>query len=249
MNQTENMSVDPNGIAFLVNKLGNDCPPTQQIRELTKNAIEAIEKRARITGHEFQGRIDWGVDPVVRTKLSIVDNGCGMTEMELSKYINQLSSSGGIQAADKNFGMGAKIAASTRNPAGLYYTSTTGPGAPLHHCILWRDPDRGYGLQLQEDGKRVGTLMKEAAFELFPDWFDGYGTRVTLHGESEEANTLVPLDGSSSSRWLSSYLNGKFYRFPDGLTVRAMDFTSDSRETASYRQIYGMEYHLNSACE
>ena len=58
----------------------------------------------------------------------------------------QLSSSITPQSHQGNFGIGAKIAAATRNHAGLIYLSwKDGQGAMIH---LWRDPETGqYGLR------------------------------------------------------------------------------------------------------
>ena len=46
-----------------------------------------------------------------------------MTGDELVRYINQLSSSLREQSMTGNYGVGAKIAAATRNHAGLVYMS------------------------------------------------------------------------------------------------------------------------------
>ena len=52
-----------------------------------------------------------------------------MTPEQLRQYINQLASSGREQSAAGNFGVGAKVAAGSRNPHGLEYRSWSGPGA------------------------------------------------------------------------------------------------------------------------
>ena len=86
------MTVADTGIGFLLDRLGKDCHPLQFLRELTQNAIEAIER----TGEE--GQIVWDVewnyfDLTGVYKLCIIDTGDGMTGLEMIKYINQLSSS------------------------------------------------------------------------------------------------------------------------------------------------------------
>ena len=79
-------------------------------------------------------------------KLCITDTGDGMTGEEMVRYINQLSSSSSEQSFVGNYGVGAKIAAATRNPAGLIYMSwRAGRGSIIH---LWRDPiNLQYGLR------------------------------------------------------------------------------------------------------
>jgi hypothetical protein len=74
-------------IAFLLDRLAADTPPNQQIRELTQNAIEAIQRRQKF-GDQSEGIIRWDVDwdHLVRVgeyKLSIIDNGDGMSPQEM----------------------------------------------------------------------------------------------------------------------------------------------------------------------
>ena len=86
--------------------------------------------------------LDWtlfdldGVD-----KLCVMDNGDGMTGKEMVQFINQLSSSLTIQTFSGNYGVGAKIAAATRNPAGVVYLSwKRGDGSMIH---MYRNRDLG----------------------------------------------------------------------------------------------------------
>jgi hypothetical protein len=69
-----------------------------------------------------------------------------MTGDDMVRYINQLSSSSGEQSLQGNYGVGAKIAAATRNPAGIVYLSwKDGLGSMIH---MWRDPATlQYGLR------------------------------------------------------------------------------------------------------
>jgi hypothetical protein len=48
-------------------------------------------------------------------KPSVTDPGTGMTAEQLHRYIDQLVSSGREQSAGGNFGVGAKVAAGSRN--------------------------------------------------------------------------------------------------------------------------------------
>jgi hypothetical protein len=90
----------------------------QCLRELTVNGLDAIAA----LGARAVGRVVWDLDwqrfdaagGRVR-KLSVTDTGTGMTPEQLRRYINQLASSGREQSAAGNFGVGAKIAAGSRN--------------------------------------------------------------------------------------------------------------------------------------
>src|SRR5213593_117390 len=132
-------------IGFLLDRLGQDCHPVQYLRELTQNSIEAIH-RSGVPG-EIVWDVDWTTyDLDAVQKLCIIDTGDGMTGDEMVRFINQLSSSMATQSLSGNYGVGAKIAAATRNPAGVLYLSWKhGEGSLIH---LYRDKDIGqYGLR------------------------------------------------------------------------------------------------------
>jgi len=69
-----------------------------------------------------------------------------MTGPQMIQYIHILSSSTHVQSHEANYGVGATVAAATRNHAGLIYLSwKDGVGSMIH---LWRDPATGqYGLR------------------------------------------------------------------------------------------------------
>jgi hypothetical protein len=223
VNDTLALSVHNTG--FLLDRLGADCHPLQFLRELTQNSAEAILRTP-----EKRGEIIWDVDWTPhdlgeRTsyKLCVTDNGCGMTGEEMVKYINQLSSSAQIQSVDGNYGVGAKIAAATRNHAGLIYLSwKNGKGAMIH---LWRDPESGqYGLrQIQRPDGTFGHFA-EVDDAVKPDIIEKHGTRIILLGMTEHADTMkAPPNSPTPSRWIAKYLNTRYYRFPEGITVRARE--------------------------
>ena len=67
---------------FLLDRLGQDCHPLQFLRELTQNAIEAIQRTPGRCG-EIVWDVDWiEYDLEGVYKLSIADNGDGMTGPE-----------------------------------------------------------------------------------------------------------------------------------------------------------------------
>jgi len=240
------MTVENTG--FLLDRLGQDCAPLQFLRELTQNAIEAIQALP-----DPKGEITWDVewnrfedDGVF--KLSITDNGSGMTGPEMVRYINQLSASIHVQGHDGNFGVGAKIAAATRNHAGLIYLSwKDGVGAMIH---LWRDPQTAeYGLRQFEwpDGSFQHWLP--IAEDLKPDTIDGHGTVVILLGHDEEADTMSAPDGAASpSRWVARYLNTRYFQFPDGIAAKAREgwqYPRTNKDTNVLRTVTGQAPYLD----
>jgi hypothetical protein len=236
-------------IGFMLDRLGKDCSPLQFLRELTQNSIEAIR-----AGEEDTGAITWDVDWAYFDlegvyKVSITDDGVGMTGEEMVRYINQLSSSMHEQSHSGNFGVGAKVAAATRNHYGLIYLSwKDGVGYTVH---LWRDPETGeYGLRQFQlpDGDFAHWGRLEDTVK--PEEFDQHGTRVVLLGNTAEQNTMTAPEGTASpSRWISRYLNTRYYRFPDGINVRAREGWESPREDKDrnvLRSLTGQEAYLAS---
>jgi len=207
---------------FLLERLGGDCHPLQFLRELTQNAIEAI---VRAGGN---GTIVWDVDWHTYDlegvhKLCITDDGDGMTGDEMLQFINNLSASGVQQSITGNYGVGAKIATASRNPFGVTYLSWkdgTGtmvqlcrdPGSGEYGLKRWRRADGGYGywLPIEDDVK--------------PPGIGEHGTCVVLMGRSAADNTMqAPSPSPSPSRWVSKYLNTRYFSFPEGISVKARE--------------------------
>lgn len=235
---------------FLLDRLGEDCHPLQFLRELTQNSIEAIKRAG-----ERNGKILWDVDWTIHDldggplKLSITDNGDGMTGPEMIRYINQLSSSGSAQRFDGNYGVGAKIAAATRNHHGLLYLSwKEGSGSSVH---MWRDPMSGqYGLRQFERPDGSFGHFAELDDDVKPEMLKSHGTRITLLGKTAEENTMLAPDiCSARDRWILKYLNTRYFRIPDGITITAREGlqTPKGRERGLLRNVYGQSAFLSES--
>lgn len=246
--KTLTMTVKNTG--FMVDRLGQDCSPLQFLRELTQNSIEAI-----LATSEQRGEVVWDVDWDYYAlqdvfKLCVIDSGIGMTGEEMIEYINQLSSSVHLQTHEGNFGVGAKIAAATRNHEGLIYLSWKDSTGYMTH--LWRDPESGdYGMrQLQRpDGSfdhwaRVEDTLKPSDGAQI----DMHGTKVVLLGNQLDEDTMqAPQGAPSPSRWISRYLNTRYFRFPEGVTVRAREGWENPRSDKDrnlLRTVTGQEKYL-----
>lgn len=217
---------------FLLDRLGQDCHPLQFLRELTRNAIEAIQR----TGES--GQILWDVDWTTYDlagilKLCVVDTGDGMNGLEMVEHINKLSSSAAEQSLTGNYGVGAKIAAATRNHEGMLYLSwKDGRGSMIH---LWRNPEDGvYGLkQLTKSDDRYGEYL-ELEDTVKPEHIGDHGTMIVLLGNTAEENTMkAPAGAASPSRWIAKYLNTRFFQFPDGITIKAREGWEHSRSDSA----------------
>src|ERR1044071_8553390 len=225
LSSRETLPLTVNNMGFMLERLGRDCAPLQFLRELTQNSIEAIlrsdSKKGEIRWDVDWNRFDLKGDGIY--KISVVDNGNGMSGPDMVKYINQLSSSISRQSHEGNFGVGAKISAATRNRAGLIYLSwVDGEGAMIH---LWRDPASGqYGLRRFEhpDGSYDYWLPIEDSVK--PDIILDHGTMVVLPGNEDPEDTMkAPAGAPSPSRWIAKYLNTRYFQFPTGIHVRARE--------------------------
>jgi hypothetical protein len=240
------MTVDK--VSFLLDRLGQDCSPLQHLRELTQNAIEAVQR----TG--APGQVIWDVDwtsydlgsgPM---KVCIVDTGDGMTGDEMIRFINQLSSSGTEQSFTGNYGVGAKIAAATKSPAGVIYQSwKNGDGYMVQ---LEKNPATGeYGLRQWElkDGTFSHYVPLDDAVK--PTEIEAHGTKVILLGAKSTDDTIAPpADAASPSRWISKYLNTRYFQFPAGLTVKARegwDSPRTDKDRNLLRTIMGQKAYLD----
>lgn len=247
---TLEMGVDNTG--FLVDRLGKDCHPLQFLRELTQNSLEAIQEMPEKKG-EIVWDVDWNhYDLTGIYKLACIDTGVGITGADMIKYINHLSSSGHEQAHDKNFGIGAKVAAATRNHAGLVYLSWKDGQGWMSH--LWRDPVSGqYGVRRSQrvdgsfqDYARITDDVKPAAI-------DQHGTMVILFGNDMEQDTVQGPEGvPSPSTWIARYLNTRYFRFPGGITVKARQGWKEPRTNTDVnllRTVTGQESYINQHAE
>lgn len=243
------MNINDNYV--FLNRLHQDCSPNQYVRELTVNAVQSIMRTA-----DKQGEICWDVDwqfyeKGAPKKLCIYDTGDGIDYDNMENFLNQLSS--GIQSrdvdGDTNYGVGGKIAALPKNQAGLMYQSWT--GGPVGHSItLGLDDSNSYGL-LPIDGNfsfKIGIDQAPRAIREA-----GHGTKVTLFGNSEDDDTMVPT-GKGGAKWLSKYLNSKIFTMPDGVRIRCREWMDghppreegNSASPNFMRLISGMKNFLDS---
>ena len=237
---------------FMLDRLGRDCSPLQFLRELTQNSIEAIQATQLQTGTIIWD-VDWNYYDIEGVhKLSITDVGIGMNGEEMVRYINQLSSSVHEKSHEGNFGVGAKVAAATRNHYGLVYLSwKDGIGHTVH---LWRDPDtKNYGLRqvnLPDGTYNHWGRLDDAAK---PAGILRHGTKVVLLGKTANEDTMsAPSGAASPSRWISRYLNTRYFRFPEGITVKAREGWKNPREDEDrnlLRLVSGQEAYLQAHCE
>lgn len=231
-------------MTWLLERMHADCSPGQYIREFTQNCIQAF-KNLKSSGSRI---IEWGFEIVkvngqrIR-KLTIADNGCGMSGEELIRYIKMLASSKGTKSFKENYGLGARIAGAPLNTAGLQFLSwdkLVGKGV-----VLCKDPDlQEYGLKRFEQGDGKLDAVFDVKDSAKPKFVKEHGTKVVFMGMSEDEDTTRPAAFSDRSKsWLVTWLNRRYHEFPKGILVLAPDFSTPKPKT---REVTGMKAFLDA---
>ncbi len=189
--------------------------------------------------------------------MCFIDNATGMTGDDIQNYINRLFRSGSEQALDKNYGIGAKVAAGVRNPEGLtYFSWVDGKGVVANLKYFAENAD--WGLEPFERPDGTYGVWAPVADSVKPKQIDRHGTMVVLLGKSADHNTMLPPENvTSKTRWLSKYFNLRYFRLPDGVEMRVRLFTSPDPDQwptvevnsnplgAQLNRVTGQEYILN----
>lgn len=207
------------GLTKLIQRLGRDCLPTQFVREFVMNGIEAIQR----TGQPGQILIDvnWDIHKEKNLyKMSFWDTGDGMYLEDMIDHLNNLSSTGNENIYE-NYGMGAKIAALTRNHAGIMYESWKGDdGSRI--IIGFNDEEEVYGVMPIEDDLGGVEWGVHLILDEKPDFIKESGTIVTLFGRAYSDDTMMPPAGAKGGRenWLHYYINSRFFVIPSDITLK-----------------------------
>ncbi|MEH6488241.1 ATP-binding protein [Hyphomonas oceanitis] len=245
-------NVAQHGLTALIQRLGRDCSPTQFVREFTMNSIEAVQRTKE------DGRVlvdaDWSLfDQLGTHKVSFVDTGDGMTGEEMLAHLNNLSSSGGVNNDFENYGMGAKIAALTRNHLGIIYESwKDGVGSRI--VIHFDEEERSYGIKpsLNDHGGSDWVILLDESVK--PDIIQDHGTRVTLLGMTLEEDTMQPPPEARGGRenWVFQYLNTRFFDVPESVDLQARIGYYREKENTKHnytRRVKGQRASLDANCD
>jgi hypothetical protein len=178
-------------------------------------------------------------------KLSVIDTGTGMTAEQLRYYINQLAASGREQSNAGNFGVGAKVAAGSRNPHGLEYRSWhEGQGSLV--CFK-RHRDGRWGLAPQRCSNGHSDFWRPLG-EADKPWVlrgQDHGTQVVLLGQHERHDTTQAPESVTEARrhWITRYLNARFVRVPHQIEVLVREQHGRDKP-GQLRQIHGEQHHI-----
>lgn len=257
-------TVENAGLTALIRRLGQDCKPHQFVREFIQNAMEAV---SRLDVFDEDGKpiprtvtvdVDWAHYEQTKKdtgrghyKICFIDSGEGMCPEDMVRLLNRLSASGHSNEFE-NYGVGAKIAAFTRNHAGIIYDS-------------WRDGQAGNRLELgyDEESNRYGIipfLVDEKRLETMqlpddykPAQITKHGTRVTLMGMKADEDTMFPpeglIGGGSRDEWLRLYTKLRYFEVPQDieLRVRVRYYDHEDTQHSTKARIFGQRADLDSA--
>ena len=236
-------------VSWGVNLMHKDCADLQFLREFTENGIQAVEDAGG------EGNVVWTYDRRWHEKngsykATIIDNGIGMTGRDVAKYINKIFSSGKALGLDKNYGIGAKVAAAPLNPRGLeYWTWKDGKG---YLAVLRKNDEGKYGLQ-QFENERGGMddWQTGVSDDVKPNQIDQDGVMVVLLGKSDHDNTYFSETAEMPSRWILRYLNSRYFVIPEGIKITAPSIRH--RDDGSLRpmkyRVHGMKKFLDKHAE
>lgn len=154
------------------------------LRELIANASDAITKRAtlsRTTGQEVPaGRIDVRVDKTNKV-IQIVDNGIGMTEEEVEKYIAKLAFSGAEEFVKKIEAAGGETDKDIIGKFGLGFYSS----------FMVANKVEVESLSMTEGSKPTKWSCEgDTDYEFAESQLDQVGTVITLHVNEESLDFL-----------------------------------------------------------
>ncbi len=156
------------------------------LRELVSNAADAVTKHRRlislgeIAGEDESYRITVSVDPDART-LTVSDNGVGMTEDELIRYLGNIALSGALDFINKY--EGEKEGESSTGIIGHFCLG-------FYSAFMVADTVEVV-TKSYEDAPAVRWVCRaEGSYELFPSDRPERGTDVILHITDEEAAYL-----------------------------------------------------------
>jgi hypothetical protein len=213
---------------FLIRSTIDRCPKVMMIRELFKNALEAAESAAE------GGKVEFSITQLGGPKLTIWNNGPGMSDEELEQMTNLAASIRKVKGLDKNFGMGAKVASLPSNRYGIRYRSCK--DGRVHETILCeREGVYGRLRRFDTNGDALGDVVditdvvaREGGRDLRQDW-----TEVVLLGNHPDQNTAAdPYDGDPAQKtfWLANYLYHRFYYLPENVEVRLQQGTHPRKD-------------------
>ena len=225
----------------LISREIQQAPIKTMVRELLQNAIEAQSE------YKNQLReIKFSIEPVELEdgsyvdKLSLKNNGTGMTSLELRSITNLSASIGKSMGKGANYGIGAKVSGLRSNPAGIIYHSNCS-GIVSEVTIMCEDGVYGRYKDFDSNDDVFDVTGEYQPSELVEDW-----TKVTLLGADIEDNTMKKPFGDEidvDHNWLNSLIHYRYFRFPNNIGITYGEGVLSDKQTE--RTLYSWEHLIN----
>jgi len=187
------------------------------LRELVSNACDAVTKMKRLVSlneASFDGsyRIDVKVNEEEKT-LTVSDNGLGMSEEEIDRYINQIALSGALEFIQKyegenedsgiigHFGLGFYSAFMVADRVEIVSKSFTDAPAVRWSCNELGEyemneadkAERGTDIILHVTDEEADFLKKETLTRILDKYCAFMPIEIYLNGEEKPINDTTPL--------------------------------------------------------
>ena len=249
INKDKKPKLSERGQAKYFIEAAESTPPDQIYREIAKNSLEACEKMKK-RDPNFKGEIRVGEDSTFPNKLTIVDNGIGMSKNRISDLVINLSETD-EQSEHGNKGVGTKISGFANNKDGMIYSSKRYNEEEGSRCRVYFNDNDLFAVQYSEEHNSCTIpLEKDELPALIQK--HGRGTSLTLCGNSAKENTLNPPEnyeeGSLLRRarvgihWLKAYYNTKFFKIPEYVKFVVQ---IERKGRVNYETVHGHQYWLN----
>jgi hypothetical protein len=212
------------------------------LRELIMNAIEASSKDKSGKGIVTVRSIFTPECPNI-PKLSIINNGYGLSGKELADACDLSSSIGKPVGLDGNFGIGAKVACLPSNKKGMRYRSCK--NGIISQVVLHQNEDTGeYGVYEHEfeNGYKcialnVTKIAESEGYNTVEDW-----TEVVLYGNEDEQNTVVDpynnKDEKEVKQWIQRGLYQRFFKIPENVSITLEKSTNTRGHHLNFKTLH-----------
>jgi hypothetical protein len=253
INKDKKPKLSDKGQAKFFVESAESTPADQVYREIVKNSLEACEKMKKINSN-FKGEIRVWEDPTFPNKLTVVDNGIGMSKDKISDLIINLSETE-EESNHGNKGVGIKISGFANNKEGLIYSSKRYNEDKGSRCRIYFNDNDLFAVEHsgEYNSCRIPLEINELP-ELIQE--SKKGTSLTLMGRSKKENTLKPPENYEEGsllkksrlgiHWLKAYYNTKFFKIPSYIKflveIKRKDRTNPER-------VFGHKHWLDHFAE
>jgi hypothetical protein len=216
------ITADVKGQSLWIDREAIAMDEQQVYRELIQNGFEAGASEIIIDG--------WPDPETGHTLARVTDDGSGMSEKQLVKHLSTLHVR--TKGTD-NYGVGARIAGLSKNPAGLSFASRTKSDEGMIRLVKergiyvvqeWPVEIEGYEQLLEVVAADEGELNRLGKTKT--------GTAVILHGKGR-ADTW----NTSAAYKAHKFLSERYYQFPESTRIRVAHPKKDEDGTWGLKRV------------